>query len=252
MRDKVCIDIILPVYNSEKFICNALKSVYEQTHKNWKLIIIDDASTDNTSEILANSIKKRKNKKILLLKNRFNKGQAFSRNKGLKYSKSRFIAFLDSDDTWDKNKLKKQINFMLTNNYDFTYTDYKIIKNNDIKLINVPESFNYKKFLSNTSITTSTIILNKKVIKNIYFKNLKFLEDYFFKCEILKKNITAYKCPGVFSSYLIRNNSLQSNRLLVLLYLWKINKNLNKMKFLNNIFYITNIILNSLKKYGIR
>jgi glycosyltransferase involved in cell wall biosynthesis len=132
MNNKV--DIIIPVYNSQKYICKTIKSVFRQTYKNWKLIIIDDASTDDTKKILDTIYKKNRNKrKITILKNNINRGQAFSRNRGLKYSKSKFVTFLDSDDFWDKNKLKNQIKFMLKNNYDFTYTDYKIIKNNQIK-----------------------------------------------------------------------------------------------------------------------
>ena len=137
----------MPVYNSEKYIQNTVTSVLNQTYKYWRLIIIDDASTDNTRQILYKLYRKHRNKKkIIILKNEVNKGQAFSRNLGLKYSKSKLVSFLDSDDFWAKNKLKNQIKFMMTNNYDFTYTDYKIIKNNKINTIKVPDYFNYKRF----------------------------------------------------------------------------------------------------------
>ena len=182
MINKFYIDIIIPVYNSEKYIQNTVMSVLNQTYKYWRLIIVDDGSTDNTRQILYKLYKKYKNKKkIIILKNDVNKGQAFSRNLGLKYSTSKFVSFLDSDDFWDKNKLKNQIKFMLSNNYDFTYTDYKIIKNNKIATIKVPDCFDYKKFIHNSSINTCSIILKKKIIKNIYFKNISYLEDYYFK-----------------------------------------------------------------------
>jgi teichuronic acid biosynthesis glycosyltransferase TuaG len=253
MKNKFYVDIILPTYNSRLFICKTIQSIFYQSYKYWRLIIIDDGSTDGTVEILDKIYKKFKDKKkILLLKNNINKGQAFTRNLGLKNTKYKFIAFLDSDDFWDKNKLKNQIKFMINNNYDFTYTDYKIIKNNKIKTITVPDYFNYKKFIHNSSINTCSVILKKKIIKNIYFKNLRFSEDYFFKCQILKKNINAYRCPGAYAYYLIRDGSLQSNRFLVLISLWIINKNLNKMRFINNIISILCISFNSLRKYGFR
>ena len=247
------VDIIIPVFNSQKFISKTLKSVFRQTFKKWQLIIIDDGSTDNTIVIIKKICKKIKEKnKIIILKNNINKGQAFSRNRGLKHSKSKFVTFLDSDDFWDKNKLKNQINFMLSNNYDFTYTDYKIIKNNQIKKITVPDFYNYKKFIHNSSINTCSMILKKKIIKNIYFKNLRFSEDYFFKCQILRKGHIAYKCPGFYAYYLLRNGSLQSNRLSVFFSLWTINRNFNKLNFFQNITSIFFIIINSLKKYGFR
>jgi len=253
MISKFYIDIIIPVYNSEKYIQNTIMSVLNQKYKHWRLIIVDDASKDNTRQILYKLYKKFRNKKkIIILKNNVNKGQALSRNLGLKYSTSKLISFLDSDDFWDKNKLKNQIKFMIRNNYDFTYTDYKIIKNNKITTIKVPDYFTYKKFIHNSSINTCSIILKKKIIKNIYFKNLRFSEDYFFKCQILKKNINAYRCPGSYAYYLIRDNSLQSNRFSVLISLWIINKNLNKMNFANNVISILAISFNSLRKYGFR
>jgi teichuronic acid biosynthesis glycosyltransferase TuaG len=253
MINKFYIDIIIPVYNSEKYIQKTIMSVLNQTYKYWRLIIIDDGSTDNTRQILYKLYKKYRNKKkIIILKNDVNKGQALCRNLGLKLSTSKLVSFLDSDDFWDKNKLKNQIKFMMSNNYDFTYTDYKIIKNNKITTIKVPDYFDYKKFIHNSSINTCSIILKKKIIKNIYFKNLRFSEDYFFKCQILKKNINAYRCPGSYAYYLIRDNSLQSNRFSVLISLWIINKNLNKLNFINNIISILAISFNSLRKYGFR
>ena len=245
------VDIIIPVYNSQKYINKTIKSVFKQTYKNWKLIIIDDASTDGTIKIVEEICKKVK-KKIIILKNNVNRGQAFSRNRGLKLSKSKFVTFLDSDDFWDKNKLKNQIKFMLSNNYDFTYTDYKIIKNNQIKKIIVPDFYNYKRFIHNSSINTCSMIIKKKIIKNIYFKNLRFSEDYFFKCQILRKGYIGYKCPRSYAYYLLRKDSVQSNRLSVFFSLWTINRNFNKMNFLQNIISIFFIIVNSLRKYGFR
>ena len=250
MNNKV--DIIVPVYNSQKYISKTINSVFRQTYKNWKLIIIDDASTDDTKKILDTIYKKNKNKKkITILKNNINRGQAFSRNRGLKYSKSKFVTFLDSDDFWDKNKLKNQIKFMLKYNYDFTYSDYKSIKNNKIKTIKTPNFFNYQNFTKNTSIATSTMIIKKKILKNLLFPDLKLCEDYYFKCLILKSK-DAYKCPGVYSFYRLRNNSLQIDRLRVFLTLWTINKNLNKMNFIDNLVSIFFVIINSFKKYAFR
>ena len=180
-----------------------------------------------------------------------NKGQAFSRNLALKYCNSKFIAFIDSDDIWQKNKLKKQINFMLKYNYDFTYSDYKSIKNNIIKTIKTPNFLNYKNFTKNTSIATSTMIIKKNIINKIFFPNLRLCEDYYFKCQILKFNY-AYRCPSVYSVYTLRSNSLQSARFEVIKAIWSINKNLNNLNFINNLNSVINIIFNSLKKYGFR
>jgi len=247
------IDIILPVYNSKNYILTAINSIIKQSYKYWNLIIIDDCSNDGTFEILSNFKKKYfYNKKIYLYRNNLNKGQAYSRNLALKKSKSQFVAFIDSDDYWEKNKLKKQIKFMVNNNYNFTYTDYKFIKKKNLAgIIKTPDHFNYMKFIRNTSIATSTMIVNKNVIKDIYFPPLRLCEDFYFKCKILKKT-DAYKCSKVFSYYRIRNNSLQSSRLKVFFAIWNINKKFNKMNFINNLISIFFISYNSYKKYGFR
>ena len=252
MKNNHRVDRVLPDYNSKKFILETLKSIINQEYKNWRLIIVDDNSNDGTSQLIISFINNYINKnKFLFKKNKKNYGQAFSRNLGLKYCNSEYIAFIDSDDFWEKNKLKKQIKFMSDHDYSFTYTDYKSIKKDKTKIIETPIFFDYKKFVNNTSIATSTVILKRKILKNIFFPKLRICEDYYFKCRILKSS-NAYKCPGVYSLYRLRHDSLQSKRLKVLMAVWNINKNFNKMNFINNFISIFFISYNSLKKYSFR
>ena len=246
------VDIILPVYNSKKYIKNTINSIIRQSFKSWNLIIIDDCSNDGTYEILQR-IQKKYNKeyKIFLYRQNINKGQAAARNLGLKNSKSTFIAFIDSDDIWEKNKLTNQIAFMNDNNYNFTYSDYISIKNNSKKIIKVPDNYDYNSFIKNTSIATSTMVIKRNFINNITFPSERLCEDFYFKCLILKKT-KAFKCSLTHSYYRIRNNSLQNSRMKVLFAVWNINKNLNKMNFFNNLLSVFFITFNSLKKYGLR
>ena len=223
MKNNYRIDIILPVYNSEDFIVDTLRSVINQTYKNWRLLIVDDNSTDGTRKLIIDFIDNNINKKkFFLIKNKKNKGQAFSRNLALKHCNSEYIAFIDSDDLWEKNKLKIQIKYMSDNEYSFTYSDYKSIKKDKIRKIVTPNFFNYKSFIKNTSIATSTMMVKKKILNSVFFQRLRLCEDYYLKCQLLKLN-NAYKCPQIYSFYRLRNNSLQSNRLKVLFAVWNIN-----------------------------
>jgi teichuronic acid biosynthesis glycosyltransferase TuaG len=249
---KNLIDVILPVYNSEKFIVKTVNSIINQSYNNWRIIIIDDASTDKTLALLNNFYKKFiKKKKILIFKNFINKGQSYCRNIGLKYSKSEFVAFIDSDDLWMRQKLAKQVKFMRNFNYFFTYTDYKITKNGKTKVIFAPIDYNYSQFVLNTSIATSTMVIRKKAISNFFPVKVRLCEDYLFKCNLLKE-YSAYKYPGVYTKYTLRKDSLQSSRIKVLLSVWNINKHFNKMNIIENLFSIFFISFNSLIKYGIR
>ena len=114
------VSIIMPSYNTARFISKTIESVLEQTYKNWELLIVDDCSTDNTDEIVS----KYDDDRIIYLKNKKNSGAAVSRNKALKNAKGKWIAFLDSDDLWLPEKLERQLKFMVQNNYAFTYHEY--------------------------------------------------------------------------------------------------------------------------------
>ena len=245
------VNIILPNYNSSNTISATIKSILRQTYKNWQLIIVDDGSNEITKNILS-KYKKIKKIKIFYLKK--NKGAAYCRNLAIKKSKSDYIAFIDSDDLWNKNKLKFQINFMQRNNYFFTYTHYKTFKlgNPVKKSIVVPGKFNFKSFVKNTSIGTSTMIVKRAKTNNIKFSNTKICEDYYYKCQLLKRIGFAYCCPRFLTEYQIRKNSLQSNRIRNLYWIWKINKNLNNFNLLKNLISIFFISFNSFKKYGFR
>ena len=109
IREKPFVDVILPNYNKAEFLDEAINSVISQSYKNWKLLIIDDGSNDASSKIIL-KYKNEKNIKTIFLSK--NKGVSFSRNLGIRLSNSKYIAFIDSDDYWTKDKLADQIFFM--------------------------------------------------------------------------------------------------------------------------------------------
>ena len=121
-KKKTQVDIILPNYNSHQFIVETIKSIINQNYSHWKLTIVDDNSNKQTKEILK---KFSKNKKIKIYWLKKNKGAGFCRNYAIKKTNSPYIAFIDSDDIWKKNKLKNQMKFMTKNNYSFSYTYYE-------------------------------------------------------------------------------------------------------------------------------
>ena len=254
IREKPFVDVILPNYNKAEFLDEAINSVIFQSYKNWKLLIIDDGSNDASSKIIL-KYKNEKNIKTIFLSK--NKGVSFSRNLGIRLSNSKYIAFIDSDDYWTKDKLTEQILFMEKFNYEFTYTNYtpftlkKGLKKFK-KLILPPNSFSFKEFVHNTSIGMSSVIIKRSILRNIIFKKLKICEDYLFKCEILKKNITARKFNQNTMFYRIVKNSLQSSKFRNLYWIWHINKKYNKLTIFNNLKSILLITISSIKRYGIK
>ena len=247
------VSIILPNYNSHQYVSDTLNSIINQSYKNWELILVDDNSDKNTREILNNYIKE-KNIKIIFLKK--NMGTAFCRNYALRLSSSEYVAFIDSDDAWQINKLEEQVNFMIQNNYLFSYTNYSTFRSNDLnkllKVIYPPIKLSFNDFIKNTSIATSTMMIKSDYAKKYKFTRTKICEDYFYKCRILKDVGYAYCLEKDLTKYRITKNSLQSKKFRNIYWVWKINKYYNKLGLLKNLISIIFISYNSLKKYGFK
>ena len=248
------VDIILPTYNCEKFITETLNSISKQSFKNWKLKIIDDASSDSTLILIKKFLKDRR---INLKRLKRNKGAGFCRNLALKNSKAKYVAFIDADDIWKRNKLKYQVREMDKKNLDFTYTNFtpftelngfKKYKNDVI----LPTEFDYDLFVKKTSICTSSMIIKRKKIGITKFLKTKICEDYFFKCKLLEKVGRAINVDKNLTLYRISKGSLQSSRTRNLYWVWHINRKYNKMNLFQNLKSVFFISINSLKNYGFK
>ena len=245
------ISIILPNYNSAKYLSRTISSILSQTYKKWELILVDDCSNKETIQILR---KFEKNKKIKVFYLKKNKGAAYCRNFAIKKSKSDYLAFIDSDDLWKKNKLEKQLNFMENNKLEFSYTNYfaKIESKSEIKEVMSPKKISFEEFTNNTAIATSTMMAKREIVKNIKFTPTEICEDYFYKCQILKKIGKAHGLQKFLTTYRVRNDSLQRSKLKNLFWIWKINFTYNKFSFFRNLISVINISISSIKRYGLK
>ncbi len=120
MQDLV--SIIMPCFNSGQYIADAITSVIQQTYEAWELIIIDDHSSDNSLDIIESFLET--DQRISLIRSEKNQGGAAARNHGINVAQGKYIAFLDSDDLWENNKLTAHLDFMKKNDAGFTYSDY--------------------------------------------------------------------------------------------------------------------------------
>ena len=164
------ISIIVPVYNASPFLHRMLQSICSQTYKQWELILLDDASKDNSFAILQHWKhrweRKRKNN-IILISHEKNQGPAVTRNEGIQFAKGRYLVYLDADDYWEKEKLEKQWTFMKQKNCAFSFTGYEFANKKGIKngkIVYAPEQLTYEEALTNTIISTITVMLDRKQI----------------------------------------------------------------------------------------
>ena len=169
------VSIIMPAYNAEKYIAEAIESVLKQTYTNWELIIVNDCSTDATEQIIKKYQKQDYRIKLYSLLN--NQGVANARNTAIQNTRGRYLAFLDSDDMWLPEKLEKQLAFMQANNYVFTYHDYRtiMVKDNTLgKIIHVPIKVNYEKLLKgNSTGSCLSTCIDRNVVTEVYMPNDK-------------------------------------------------------------------------------
>ena len=167
------------MYNSEAFISETINSVINQTYKNWELLLIDDASEDNTLQAIQPFLDSYSN--IKLIKNERNFGAAISRNKGIEVAKGDYIAFLDGDDVWKPEKLEKQIAFMQNNDCDVCFSSYKQIDEDGKplnKLVKALPKLTYSTFLRSNYIGNLTGMYNVKTIGKITVPNLRKRQDW--------------------------------------------------------------------------
>ena len=248
MKTNNLVSVIIPVYNAEKYIKATIESVKSQTHKHWEAIIIDDKSTDNS----VNMAKKYLNKKIKLIQNKKNIGAALSRNKGIKAAKGRYIAFLDSDDIWDSDKLKKQLEDINEKEVAFSFTDYIYADENAIpngKIVHVPEVMSYKQALKNTTIFTSTVMFDTKYIskEQIYMPNVPS-EDTATWWKILKTGINAFGLSKPLTVYRRPTNSLSSNKLTSIKRTWNLYRKQEGLSFFSSSYYFFFYCFNATKR----
>ena len=155
------VSIITPCYNSAAYIKETIDSVRRQTYNNWEMIIVDDCSTDNSVEIIESHIKE--DARIRLVIRGKNSGVAAARNDAMKLARGQYVAFLDSDDEWMEEKLEKQIQFMETKGYKFSFTSYQCIDKNGLnlnKVIHAPKCVNWQEGIKNTIIGCLTVMVD--------------------------------------------------------------------------------------------
>lgn len=230
MNSKV--SVIVPVYNVEDYIAATVKSVLDQSFEDIELILVDDSSTDNSTGVINTFLP---DDRIKLLKNTGKKGAAGARNTGVASAAGRYIAFLDSDDLWDKEKLRKQTEFMRRKNAAFSFTGYEFANENGEglgKVVRVPAEITYSEALKNTTIFTSTVMFDmEKLGKDDILMPCVKSEDTATWWRILRSGIKAYGLDENLTLYRRIGSSLSSNKIEALRRIWNLYRNVEHLSF---------------------
>lgn len=247
MKDLV--SIVMPSYNTGGYIKESIDSILAQTHSNWELIIVDDCSNDDTDNIVRPYLL---DTRIRYIKNDINSGAAVSRNRAIKEAKGRWIAFLDSDDLWESNKLEKQIAFMKKNGIHVSYTNYIEIdekSNPNGRCVTGPRRITKHGIYNYCWMGCLTVMYDATVIGLIQISDIKKNNDYAMWLKVCKI-AESYLLDETLARYRRRSGSI-SNHGYVKLIRWhyKLYREADNKNVISAIFLtIRNLFFGIIKK----
>lgn len=243
------VSIIMPSYNSAQTIRESIESVQRQSLVDWELLITDDHSTDETKSIIKHYQIKDSRIKLFALES--NGGAGVARNNSIENAKGRFIAFLDSDDVWHKNKLEKQIDFMIENGYALTYTAYQKIDTNGRLggLIQPPLKVSYKELLKSNVIGCLTAVYDTELVGKVYMPHIRKRQDMALWLLILNKIDFAWCLNEVLAYYREGHVSLSSNKFKVLSSQWFFYRKYLMLNPFSSAYYFANYVFRAFYKH---
>lgn len=245
------ISVIMPAYNADRFIAEAIRSVQVQTYGNWELLILDDGSSDRTCLIAEEFA--RQDSRIRLLKNEKNMGVARTRNRGFDLSRGDLVALLDSDDVWHADKLAKQLACMEESGADLVYSSYAIVDLAGQKVradYVVPGNVTFSELLKENVIGCSAVLLRGELLKEHRFLPDFYHEDYVLWLQLLKAGHRAAGCKEVLLDWRYVENSRSFDKKRAAKNRWRIYRSYLHLPLHRSLWAFGHYAVRSLRKYG--
>lgn len=245
-QNEPLVSVVTPAYNAERFISETIESVLAQTYSNWEMIIVDDASTDRTIEIVQSYVNKDHRIKLHQLEK--NSGSGVARNRAMDLAKGRFIAFLDSDDLWMPEKLERQIKFMLENDIAFSFTKYVRMEEDGTvtnAVTDAPAKVTYDDLMKHCVIGCLTVVLDRSKIGEERMLEIRTRQDYVFWLMLTKKGFIAHGLPEVLSKYRLVENSISRNKLKAARQNWRVYYKIEDQPLWKSLWYFSNYAVRS-------
>ncbi|EPA1952414.1 glycosyltransferase family 2 protein [Vibrio alginolyticus] len=241
------VSIIMPVYNGEKTIFHAIKSVLCQSYTNWELIIVDDRSQDATRSI----VDRIDDERVIFFQLESNTGSPTSpRNYGLGLCSGKYIAFLDADDLWEPKKLELQV-AALERGYNIVCSNYSVFiddnEDDPLSYRQFPKEFNFRKMLKRNCIGNLTGIYNREKL-GIVLQKHQGHEDYIMWLELVRKGGSVYCVQESLARYRLSPSSVSSDKLQAAKWQWRIYREELALNLLVSSYYFSHYAINALKR----
>ena len=249
---KDTVTVVIAMYNGEKTIALTIDSIFGQTHKDINILICDDGSSDNSvANVLVLD-----NTKITLLRNSTNLGLSKTRKKLLSVVKTKWLAFIDQDDTWEKSKIERQINLLKKQKCGMSHTHYNYIVPflNSNKVIKSKSKVYYKDMLGGKGVGASSVLINTEYFDNLTsFCDDRYLDsvnDFVIWLNLLKNSDNYSLCiEEPLMNYYFHGSNLSANKFKQLYKHFYVLKNIEKINFIKIINYIFLNLYNKAKIY---
>lgn len=247
---KGLVSVVMPAYNSQNYIGEAIASVSVQTYRNLELLVIDDGSVDETEAVVRLLMKE--DSRIRLIFNGVNRGISYSRNRGIECSQGEWIAFLDSDDMWDLRKLEKQMNYAENSGASFLFSGSRFIRDQGRLLspvLHVPERITRSELLKQNVISCSSVLIRRELLSSCQIEGAKLHEDFALWLEILRREQYAYGIDEPLLCYRLTQESKSSNKWKAACMTWRVYRSAG-LNRLESAYYWSFYVCRSLKKYA--
>ena len=233
--------IVVPVYRAEKYIEETMDCVRAQTYTDWELLLIEDCGPDQSRQRIEEYIQRTGDGRIRLLTHPTNLGAARARNLGVNEARGRYLAYLDADDLWAPDKLKKELAFLKERQAAFVFTGYEFADENGRgtgKVVRVPATITYKEALKNTTIFTSTVMFDMEQLskEQLQMPQIKS-EDTALWWRILRQGYVACGLDENLVKYRRAGKSLSSNKLEALRRIWNLYRKAEGMSVINSAWH---------------
>lgn len=242
------ISIIIPAYNTEKYIKSTIYSILEQTYSNFEIILIDDGSNVDLSDVVK---EKFDDDRIVVITNESNLGVSASRNIGIHNAKYRYLAFMDSDDLWSKDKLEVQLKRMQKFDLSISHTSYTFINSegDNIKGYSAARDIRTPlEYLKCTNIGLSTVMLDSEKLKNIFFPENEQREDFLLWVKLLESGEEFHAIDLPLSKYRIHPGQASKNKISMAIYMARYYFSYQKISFLARVHCFCCYLVNGIYK----